>query len=75
MTRTKSETKVSEQTLTKIAFSIEQISEMTTLSKGFLRKEIHEGRLKARRFGRRVLILNDPDLARYLGVSAVREGT
>lgn len=69
MTKTKIEAKNLAQTMTKIAFSIEQISEMTTLSKGFLRKEIREGRLKARRYGRRVLIMNDEDLARYLGAT------
>jgi excisionase family DNA binding protein len=41
----------------KKAYSVEEISEQTTLSKAFLRNEIRAGRLKADRFGRRVLVL------------------
>lgn len=50
---------------TKKAFSIEEISKQTTLSKAFLRLEIKRGKLKAKHFGRRVLILNE-DLQNYL---------
>lgn len=50
---------------TKIAFSIEEIAEQTTLSKAFLRLEIKRGKLKVKRFGRRVLVLKD-DLQKYL---------
>ena len=49
----------------KIAYSVEEISEQTTLSKAFLRNEIRAGDLKARKIGRRVLILKD-DLMNYL---------
>ncbi len=53
------------ETKEKMAYSVEQISEQTTLSKAFLRAEIRIGRLKIQRFGRRVLILNE-DLQTYL---------
>ncbi len=46
-------------TKNKLAYSVEQISEQTTLSKAFLRNEIRAGNLKVKRCGRRVLILKD----------------
>ncbi len=49
----------------KIAYSVEQISEQTTLSKAYLRNEIRAGKLKVKRCGRRVLILKD-DFMNYL---------
>jgi excisionase family DNA binding protein len=49
----------------KAAFSVEEVAKQTSLSKPFLRLEIRRGRLKAKRFGRRVLILKD-DLEAYL---------
>lgn len=49
----------------KIAYSIEEISEKTSLSKAFLRLEIKRGKLKVRRFGRRVLV-RDEDLRTYI---------
>lgn len=49
----------------KMAYSVEEISEQTTLSKAFVRNEITAGNLKAQRFGRRVLVLNE-DLQNYL---------
>lgn len=49
----------------KLAYSVEQISEQTTLSKAFLRNEIRAGKLKVKRCGRRVLILKD-DFMDYL---------
>ena len=49
----------------KFAFSVEDVSEQTSLSKQFLRLEIQRGRLKAKRFGRRVVIFTD-DLEAYL---------
>jgi excisionase family DNA binding protein len=49
----------------KIAYSVEEISEQTTLSKPFLRNEIRAGKLKVKRCGRRVLILKD-DFMNYL---------
>lgn len=49
----------------KKAYSVKQVSEQTTLSGAFLRNEIRAGNLKVKRFGRRVLIL-DEDLQNYL---------
>jgi excisionase family DNA binding protein len=49
----------------KMAYSVEEISEQTTLSKAFLRNEIRAGKLKVKRCGRRVLILKD-DFMNYL---------
>ena len=49
----------------KMAYSVEEMSELTTLSKAYLRNEIRAGRLKVKRCGRRVLILKD-DFMNYL---------
>ena len=49
----------------KMAYSVEEISDQTTLSKAFLRNEIRAGKLKVKRCGRRVLILKD-DFMNYL---------
>jgi excisionase family DNA binding protein len=56
-----------QETLTqiKLAYSVEEISDQTTLSKAFLRNEIRAGKLKVKRCGRRVLILKD-DFMNYL---------
>lgn len=51
------------------AYSIGEVSLQTSLSKGFLRKEVNAGRLKVRRFGRRVVVLAD-DLDLYLNRQA-----
>ncbi len=53
------------ETQNKLAYSVEEISEQTTLSKAFLRNEIRAGKLKVKRCGRRVLILKD-DFMNYL---------
>ncbi len=53
------------ETKEKMAYSVDEISEQTTLSKAYLRNEIRAGHLKVQRFGRRVLVLND-DLQNYL---------
>ncbi len=53
------------QTREKLAYSVEEVSEATTLSKSYVRNEIAAGNLKVKRFGRRVLILNR-DLKNYL---------
>ena len=50
---------------TKLAYSVEEIAEQTSLSKAFLRLEIKRGKLKIRRFGRRVII-RDEDLRDYI---------
>lgn len=44
-------------TVRKEAFSVEELAAMTSLSQKFLRTEIKNGSLKAKRFGARVLIL------------------
>lgn len=49
----------------RLAYSVDEISEQTTLSKAFLRNEIRAGKLKVKRCGRRVLILKD-DFMNYL---------
>jgi len=51
--------------LVKQAYSIGDVSERTSLSKSFIRNEIRSGNLRARRFGRRVLVLS-ADLDAYL---------
>jgi excisionase family DNA binding protein len=43
----------------KRAYSVQEVSEITGLSKGYLRNEIRVGRLAARRFGRRVLVTRE----------------
>lgn len=49
----------------KFAYSVEEVSKMTSLSKAFLRNEIRAENLKVKRCGRRVLILKD-DFMNYL---------
>lgn len=49
----------------KFAYSVEEISAMTSLSKAYLRNEIRAKTLKAKSVGRRVLIL-DADLQSWL---------
>lgn len=53
------------ETKEKMAYSVAEISELTTLSKAFLRNEIRAGHLKIKRFGARVCVLN-ADLRNYL---------
>ena len=50
----------------RLAWSLLDISKQTGLSVSFLRKEVRDGRLPIKRFGRRVLVL-DADLKTYLG--------
>lgn len=56
---------VTEKKQERKAYSVNEISEQTTLSKAFLRNEIRAGNLKANRFGRRVLVLAE-NLQNYL---------
>jgi hypothetical protein len=49
----------------RLAWGVGDISLSTGLSTGFLRKQIKAGRLRARRTGRRLLVL-DRDLRVYL---------
>jgi excisionase family DNA binding protein len=51
--------------LVRAAWSIGDIAEATGLSQGFLRAEVRRGKLRIRKFGRRVLVLRD-DLDLYL---------
>ena len=53
------------ETRERIAFSVEEVSEQTSLSKAFVRNEIRAGHLKVKRCGRRVLILKE-DFMNYL---------
>lgn len=41
----------------KLAFSLKELSDLTSLSQNFFRSEIRERRLIAKRFGARVLVL------------------
>lgn len=52
-------------TQARIAWSLADIAKQTGLSLGFLRNEVRGARLPVRKFGRRVLVL-DEDLRRYL---------
>lgn len=49
----------------KLAWTLKEVSEATGLSLPFLRKEVKDLRLIAKRFGRRVVIL-ESDLKNYL---------
>lgn len=49
----------------RIAWSLADISLVTGLSENFLRGEIKRGNLRARKFGRRVLVTNE-DLQKYI---------
>ena len=49
----------------KLAYSLPEVSEATTLSESLLRKHIRTGALKATKIGRRTVILAH-DLATYL---------
>jgi len=60
------------KTKERLAYSVEEISEQTTLSKAFLRNEIRAGNLKVKRCGRRVLILKD-DFMNYLNGENIDE--
>ena len=49
----------------RVAWSLIEIAESTGLSLGFLRNEVRAARLPVKKFGRRVLVLEE-DLRRYL---------
>lgn len=59
--------KIMEATVTaqRIAWSLAEISTSTGLSLGFLRNEVRRGTLPIKKFGRRVLVLEE-DLRKYL---------
>lgn len=52
----------------RIAWSLAEISKATGLSVGFLRNDVRRGVLRIKKFGRRVLVL-DEELSRYLNHS------
>lgn len=54
-----------QNTTEKMAYSVDEIAEMTTLSKAFIRGEIRAERLNSTKFGRRVLVMTE-DLTAYL---------
>jgi len=56
-------------TISRIAWSLAEISGATGLSLGFLRNEARSGKLPVKRFGRRVLVLAE-DLHQYLARSS-----
>lgn len=55
--------------LERIAWSLEEVSKKTGLSLGFLRNDVKATRLRVRKFGRRVLVL-DNDLRQYLNAGS-----
>lgn len=55
----------------RIALSVEQAAEATSLSKSHLRNEIKAGNLRASRVGKRVLIMRDV-LERYIRGEAIQ---
>ncbi len=58
---------MSEHVLDKIAFSIEELAMLTTLSEPKIRKDIRAGKLKSLKKGSRRLILKD-EAIRYINV-------
>jgi excisionase family DNA binding protein len=56
---------MNEVAVSRVAYSIDETAQMTSLSKSFIRKEIRAGRLRSRSVGRRVLIMVK-DLEAYL---------
>ena len=49
----------------RMAWSVYEVALCTGLSPGFIRKQIRAGKLRARKLGRRILVL-DSDLCEYL---------
>lgn len=52
-------------TTQRVAWSIAEIAEATGLSEGYLRNEVKRGALPVKKFGRRILVLEE-DLKSYL---------
>lgn len=59
-------------TTERVAWSLQEIAKATGLSLGFLRNEVRRGALRVKRFGRRVLVL-DEDLKDYLSEGSHKE--
>lgn len=49
----------------KLAWSLKEISELSTLSLGYLRNDVRRGKLPVKKFGRRSLVLTE-DLKTYM---------
>jgi excisionase family DNA binding protein len=49
----------------RMAWSVYEVALYTGLSPGFIRKQIRDGKLHAKKVGRRILVL-DSDLYKYL---------
>jgi excisionase family DNA binding protein len=58
-------------TTKRVAWSLQEVAKATGLSLGFLRNDVRRGVLPVRRFGRRVLVL-DEDLKVYLSEGSQR---
>ena len=53
------------ETKPRLSWALAEVSQLTGLSVGFLRNDVRSGRLPIRRFGRRIVVL-DQDLEHYL---------
>jgi excisionase family DNA binding protein len=58
------------RTVAKRGYSVEEVAEMLSISKGFAWNEIRAGKLRATRLGRRVIILHE-NLDDYLARAEV----
>ena len=56
----------------RLGWSLTELAPAIGLSRAFLRKEVRRGVLPAKKFGRRIIVL-DKDLQRYLTSRPVRE--
>ena len=56
----------------RLAWSLTEVATSTGLSSGFLRKQVRSGSLRSRKFGRRLLIL-DEDLRAWLGAAGTTD--
>jgi excisionase family DNA binding protein len=63
-----------EGTIQRTAWGLAEIAESTGLSLAFLRNEVRRNALPVRRFGRRVLVLEE-DLRRYLASGSQKTNT
>jgi hypothetical protein len=62
----------SQETTQRVAWALGEIAESTGLSLAFLRNEVRREALPVKRFGRRVLVLEE-DLKRYLANGSTKE--
>lgn len=53
------------ESITKLAYTLKEVAEITGLSKGFLHKLLNEGQLTRRKVGKRTLVLHG-DLELFL---------